>query len=1136
MKCWHTILLLLIASVVAVPTVHASQPIITSITAATSGAAPITFGTPGSVIQLHGVNFGATQGTNYVGFCTPPAGTACFASSNGSITISGWSDKLISLTVPADNVVPFGSYLITVFEWDGKISDRVSSQSNGFTFSISSSGPTISRLSAGASGSAGTYKAMPGAEINIYGSGFQDFTGCVPGGKVILAQGQTIALSTQNFRFIGTNDPTGATGVVELALGLPTSLAAGNYSFYLVDASGRRSNAETLSISGTGYAQEIDENGPQIGSLTPNPAWLAPPARVGIAGAGFGVTQGQGWVNINYPDRAQVAVSLKNNLSWSNTQIYFDVPPSLRPGNYKVWVVGVCGRSSNAVPLRVTGGQPVWGFADLHSHPASSYAFGGDSHGQNGIFWGSTGGALAQYGSLTYVCPAHVVYGPLGPAGPGQQVGPTTSPTPTGCAGEYAQDAAMAADLPDCNGLHSGFTLNPVQTDTHATIIGNIDNIQTCRAAPPCSGPQCWPPSVCSDSSFSLSQFLGLPLNGGHGSQGYPSFANWPAASSLEHQQMHVTAIRRAYEGGLRLMIASTTDDQFLSYAWTTNGLGPNFPCGANGCLDATFDYNSAIKQINAINALVNANGDWMQIVKSSSEARQAIRANRLAIILSTEMHELSIRQMLDLINTYGVRHVIPIHLVNNTFGGTALYTDLFNTESNFLNGSFYQAEQDACLTFRLKVPQTLATNGTFGAINPSDLSQSAFQALGYPFAPYQQGTPHTGPGERNAIGLTNPLQINQLMATHVLIDVAHMGEKSTKQTIDITSANNYPVMYSHGGLRDDSVTCAPQSDGGDVTERSLGISQAKRIAAFGGVIGLGTSGITLSSPVDAFLQGYQQTLGVMAQGNGGTPRGVAFGTDMNGLSPQISFDVLPTNYPITVVSMTSPPIGTFETPLPQQPKMGNAAASYDPLFKATTPTAFWNFQTDGIANYGMLPDFIQALSQRPNSMPAIQALYASAEDVIEMWEASEAAFVITPITLAAATQGMEYSSALTASGGVSPYTWSLQAGALPAGITLSNGGVISGKTSQLGAFQFTVVAKDSATPIPAAANLPISWQVQRPPPPPCPLGQYQAVCNTGYTERKICLANGKDCPPPTCKGSDVLKDGTCVPPSGSSP
>jgi hypothetical protein len=77
------------------------------------------------------------------------------------------------------------------------------------------------------------------------------------------------------------NDPTGAAGVVEIALGLPADIAPGTYTLFLVDESQHQSNAITLILEGTGYTTPISENGPQIYSIARNRAWIASPMPVG---------------------------------------------------------------------------------------------------------------------------------------------------------------------------------------------------------------------------------------------------------------------------------------------------------------------------------------------------------------------------------------------------------------------------------------------------------------------------------------------------------------------------------------------------------------------------------------------------------------------------------------------------------------------------------------------------------------------------------------------------------------------------------------------------------------------------------------------------------------------------------------
>ncbi len=74
-----------------------------------------------------------------------------------------------------------------------------------------------------------------------------------------------------------------------------------------------------------------------------------------------------------------------------------------------------------------------------------------------------------------------------------------------------------------------------------------------------------------------------------------------------------------------------------------------------------------------------------------------------------------------------------------------------------------------------------------------------------------------------------------------------------------------------------------------------------------------------------------------------------------------------------------------------------------------------------------------------------------------------EAPLTITSTTLPAGTVGTAYSSSLAATGGVPPYTWALASGSLPAGITLSSTGVLSGTPTQTGSFPFLARVSDSA-------------------------------------------------------------------------
>ncbi len=71
----------------------------------------------------------------------------------------------------------------------------------------------------------------------------------------------------------------------------------------------------------------------------------------------------------------------------------------------------------------------------------------------------------------------------------------------------------------------------------------------------------------------------------------------------------------------------------------------------------------------------------------------------------------------------------------------------------------------------------------------------------------------------------------------------------------------------------------------------------------------------------------------------------------------------------------------------------------------------------------------------------------------------------VTTSSLSGATTGTNYSATLKATGGTTPYAWSLVSGTLPSGLSLQSGGLLSGITNQTGQFSITVQVTDSSSP-----------------------------------------------------------------------
>ena len=79
--------------------------------------------------------------------------------------------------------------------------------------------------------------------------------------------------------------------------------------------------------------------------------------------------------------------------------------------------------------------------------------------------------------------------------------------------------------------------------------------------------------------------------------------------------------------------------------------------------------------------------------------------------------------------------------------------------------------------------------------------------------------------------------------------------------------------------------------------------------------------------------------------------------------------------------------------------------------------------------------------------------------------QAPTSPITVNPATLPALSAGTPFSQTLTSAGGLAPYTYTLQSGTLPLGLSLTSGGVISGTPTQRGGYGFTVRSTDATTP-----------------------------------------------------------------------
>jgi large repetitive protein len=176
-------------------------------------------------------------------------------------------------------------------------------------------------------------------------------------------------------------------------------------------------------------------------------------------------------------------------------------------------------------------------------------------------------------------------------------------------------------------------------------------------------------------------------------------------------------------------------------------------------------------------------------------------------------------------------------------------------------------------------------------------------------------------------------------------------------------------------------------------------------------------------------------------------------------------------------VTINPPPLTVTTTSLPA----GTVGAAYSQTLAASGGTGGYTWSvTSGPLPAGLTLSAAGVISGTPAAAGAstftVQVKDSSGTTATRALSIAinPAALLLTTTSLPGATAGASYSATLSASGGTGGYTWSVTAGSLPAGLSLSPSGAITGTPSSAGTASFTVQVQDSSG-AKAATNLSIS-------------------------------------------------------------
>lgn len=464
-----------------------------------------------------------------------------------------------------------------------------------------------------------------------------------------------------------------------------------------------------------------------------------------------------------------------------------------------------------------------------------------------------------------------------------------------------------------------------------------------------------------------------------HFNDGYPGFGGWPKWNTYTHQQMHIDWLHRAFQGGLRLVVVHAVNNEALCSAVTQirdfSGIDCNDMTAVDRQLDAAWH--------------VQAHVPWFRIARSPAEAREIINSGKLAVVLGIEVDFLFncrpgencsreyVKTELKRYYDKGVRHIHPIHLFDNGFGGAAIYDEILNFGNAFTNGDFFQTRECGPEGFNFKITGALSWLA---------------DVFGYP-APPNSGFA----ADCNARGLT-PLGgslLNKMMSRKMIIDVDHLSALAMDQALTQVEGFDYPVISGHTGFLDTSKAEKRH-------EAQKTGPQVDRIRALGGFVSPlthqgGTNHVQqygnkiandCSNSSKTFAQAYLYAVDRMRGG------AVGIATDWNGFAGQ-----------------PGPRFGFDDCPGDLLPSFQSGAVSYPfslfgisgSLGKSVAGDRTFDINVDGLAHAGMLPDFIQDLRNLGLSTELVP-LFNSAEAYIRMWEKAESKNLFPPSLALAAS------------------------------------------------------------------------------------------------------------------------------------
>jgi hypothetical protein len=428
-----------------------------------------------------------------------------------------------------------------------------------------------------------------------------------------------------------------------------------------------------------------------------------------------------------------------------------------------------------------------------------------------------------------------------------------------------------------------------------------------------------------------------------HDTSGWPEFRGWPHPDSLTHEQSYYRWLERAWMGGLRVFVNLFVENRVLCEL---------YPLKRNSCDEMT-SVRLQNRQIRAMQDYIDAQAGgpgkgFFRIVTDPFEARQVINEGKLAVVLGIEVSEpfgcqlyndqprcdrARIDRELDEVYGFGVRQMELINKFDNALAGVAGDSGetgvVVNNGNKYATGQYWHMQ--AC-----DGPPDEADKQQPGVYDHdhNDLFSNVIEQ----FLPPGAAPVYPTDSSCNARGLSELGEhtVRRMMQKNMVVDPDHLSVRARKGVLALLEAANYSgVVSSHTWSTPDV---------------------NPRIYKLGGVI------TPYAGSSTGFVDAWKKTKPTR------DPRyyfGFGYGADMNGFGAQ--------GHPREgAPNPVEYPFRSFD---------GGVT-----LFKQRSGLREYDINVDGVAHYGLYPDWVEDL-RKIGGNQIVEDMSRGAEAYLQMWE-----------------------------------------------------------------------------------------------------------------------------------------------------